>query len=96
MVNQCRVASMLPTDVQDHIVVVEEVEAPVVAVIEVDVVTTAIAIEENQKQQRKREVTRKMTMINLKLMKSQDVLMVIVVEGGEEGVEAVVVVAGDG
>lgn len=59
-------------------------EEATVAVIETAV--TTVAIEENQKQLRKNEVIKKMTMINQKLMKSQGVLMAIVVED-EEGEE---------
>lgn len=92
MVNQCRVANMLLTDDPD-IGVVAEVGVGVVSVDHV--ATTAIVIGIIQKRLRKREVIKKMIVINLKLMKSPGVLVVMQVEDVEEAAVADVVV-GDG
>lgn len=79
---------MLLTDDPDTEVGVVVGEVVPVAVIEtVEVVT--VAIEENQKQPRKSEVIKKMITINLKLMKSQGVLMAIAVEDEEGDVDVV-------
>jgi len=82
MVNQYRVANMLLTDDPDIEVVVAEVGVEAVTVDPVAI--TAIVIEIIQKRLRRREVTKKMTVINLKLTKSQGVLVVMRVEDVEE------------
>lgn len=85
MVNQYRVANMLLTDDPDIEVVVAEVGVGVATVDPVAI--TAIVIVTIQKQPRKREVTKRMTVINLKLMKSQGVLVVMQVEDVVEAAE---------